>query len=89
MPLRFPRKVEPGGLLHIPTPHHQNKEQHTSTGANIREDYNYCKTRVSCAEKKYLTFTMHLLLKFCYKTWVARNFRHFTFRVYVYLRQTQ
>jgi len=32
---------------------------------------------------------MHLLLKFCYKTWAARHLRYFTFRVYVYLdRQT-
>jgi hypothetical protein len=51
MPPTFPRKVEPGGLLHIPTLQHQNKEQPTSTGPNIREDYNYCKTRVSYAEK--------------------------------------
>ena len=39
--LNFPRKVEPGGLLRIPTPQHQNKEQPTSTGPNIREYYNY------------------------------------------------
>jgi hypothetical protein len=38
MPPKFPRKVEPGGLLHISTPHHQNIEQHTSKGANIKED---------------------------------------------------
>jgi hypothetical protein len=63
MPPKFPTKVEPGGLLHIPTPHHQNKKQPTSTGPNIREDYNYCTARVSYAEKKYFTFRMHPLLK--------------------------
>jgi len=67
MPPKFPRKVETGGLLHIPT-HHHNKEQPTSTGPNIREDYNYGKTRVSYAEKKYFTFRMYPLLKFCYET---------------------
>jgi len=54
---------------------------------NIREDYNYCKTRASYAEKKYLTSRMYPLLKFCYETKAAGHFRHFTFRLYEYLRQ--
>jgi len=68
MPPKFPRKVERGGLLHIPTPHRQNKEQPTSTDPNITEDHNYCTTTISYAEKKYFTFRMHPLLKFCYET---------------------
>ena len=72
------------GLLHIPTPQHQNKEQPTSTGPNIREDYNYCKTRVSYAEKQYFTFRMYPILKLSYETRAARHFRHFTVTVHVY-----
>jgi hypothetical protein len=55
MPPKFPSKAEPGGLLHVPTPHQQNEKQPTSTGPNTREDFNYYKTRVSYAEKKNIS----------------------------------
>jgi len=89
MAKKFLRKVQPGGLLHIPTPHHQNKEKCTATRPNIREDHNYCTTTVSYAEKKYFTFRMYVVLKFCYETKAARHSTHFTFRLYEYLRQMQ
>jgi hypothetical protein len=63
--LSFPGKLHLGDSFTSPLLTY--KEHPTSTGPSIKDDYKYCKTRVSYDENKFFSYRMYPLLKFYYE----------------------